>query len=86
MNLEAYGIPCTVLRVPANFPPSESEAVSLSGMGTPDLLGGYGMFSYFTDDRGERTRDVPGGRIAKVEIRDQIADCLLQGLRNSFQA
>ncbi len=85
-NLEAHGIPCTVLRVPANFPPSETEAVTLSGMGTPDLTGGYGSFSYFTDDRIERTRDVPGGRIVKVVVRDQVADCLIQGPSNSFQA
>ncbi|MBI3863173.1 MAG: alkaline phosphatase family protein [Planctomycetia bacterium] len=85
-NLEAHGIPCTVLRVPANFPPSEGESVSLSGMGTPDLLGGYGTFSYFTDDRAERSREVSGGRITKVEVRDQVVDCVLAGPGNSFRS
>lgn len=49
--LEARGIPTTILRMPANFPPSGTAGEELSGMGTPDILGGYGMFSYYTTDR-----------------------------------
>ncbi len=33
------GIPCTMYRLPANFPPVECGARTLSGLGTPDLLG-----------------------------------------------
>lgn len=83
-HLEERGIPCTVLRAPANFPPTEGEAVSLSGMGTPDLIGGYGTFTYFTDDRSTRARDVPGGRIVRVEVTDHAAQCILRGPENSF--
>ncbi len=83
-NLEARGIPCTVLRVPANFPPTAGEAVALAGMGTPDLLGGYGIFTYLTDDRAFRTRDVPGGRIVRVAVRDRAVEGLLPGPANSF--
>jgi len=84
--LEDQGVPCTVLRVPANFPPSAGETVALSGMGTPDLLGGYGTFSFYTDDAKERSRDVSGGRIVRVEVRDHSVECQLAGPANSFEA
>ena len=85
-SLEERGIPCTVLRVPANFPPAAGETLALSGMGTPDLLGTYGQFTYFTDDAGSRTRDVPGGRMVRVERRDGRVECVLPGPENSFSA
>lgn len=85
-SLERQGIPCTVLRVPANFPPAEDEARSLSGMGTPDLAGGYGTFTYFTDDPRTRTREVSGGRIVSVELHDNSCRCTLPGPVNSFAA
>jgi predicted AlkP superfamily phosphohydrolase/phosphomutase len=86
IDLEAHGVPCTVLRVPANFPPTAGEAVALSGMGTPDLLGGYGTFTYLTDEPGARTRDVPGGRIVRVAVRDNLVEGALPGPGNSFTA
>lgn len=49
--LEQHQVPATVVQVPANFPPAESQHnESMSGMGTPDLLGTYGTFQLFTDD------------------------------------
>lgn len=84
--LEARGVPCTVLRVPANFPPASGETVALSGMGTPDLLGGYGTFSFYTDDATSQSRDVPGGQIVRVDVRDQTVSCKLSGPPNSFDA
>jgi predicted AlkP superfamily phosphohydrolase/phosphomutase len=84
--LEQHGIPCTVLRVPANFPPDEGETRALSGMGTPDLLGSYGSFTYFTDDRLQRTRPVQGGRIVRVDVVDHAVECALPGPDNSFLA
>jgi predicted AlkP superfamily phosphohydrolase/phosphomutase len=85
-QLEDRGIPCTVLRVPANFPPTEGEVVSLSGMGTPDVLGGYGTFAFYTDDPSAATREVQGGRIDRVEVHDHVARCVLPGPENSFVA
>lgn len=83
-SLEAIGIDCTILRMPATFPPDKSEAVTLSGMGTPDLAGGYGTFSYFTDDPSQRTRDVGGGRIERIEFENDRATCQLKGPVNEF--
>jgi predicted AlkP superfamily phosphohydrolase/phosphomutase len=49
--LERHGVPATVVKVPANFPPPASvQAESMSGMGTPDLLGTYGTFQLVGDD------------------------------------
>jgi predicted AlkP superfamily phosphohydrolase/phosphomutase len=48
--LESHGVETTVIRMPANFPPSGTATRELSGMGTPDLLGTYGTFSIYTSD------------------------------------
>jgi len=45
--LSDRGIPVTVVRIPANYPPSEAGH-EIAGMGTPDLRGTQGTFSYFT--------------------------------------
>ncbi|REJ87691.1 MAG: hypothetical protein DWQ34_23870 [Planctomycetota bacterium] len=83
-QLEHSGIDCTIFRVPANFPPTESEARTLSGMGTPDLQGGYGTFTFFTNDAGQRTRDVAGGRIERIVVQDDRVDCRLRGPANPY--
>jgi predicted AlkP superfamily phosphohydrolase/phosphomutase len=46
--LEDHGVETTIIRIPANYPPSGSATIELSGMGTPDILGTYGTFSFFT--------------------------------------
>ena len=64
--LAAAGIPVTVIRMPANYPPIEGAGFAVAGMGTPDLEGTFGTFTYYTDDPFEKARDVPGGRIVPV--------------------
>jgi len=58
-------IPVAVMHMPTNFPPVK-VGKALAGMGTPDMRGTQGTFTYFTDDPEELTRAVPGGRIVKV--------------------
>ena len=58
-------IPVTIMHMPTNFPP-ERVGAAISGMGVPDLRGTEGTFTFYTDDREEIARDVPGGRIVKV--------------------
>jgi len=61
----------TIVRIPANFPPSETATREISGMGTPDLTGTYGTFSFFTtDDSKWRDKDVSGGKIYPVNLID----------------
>lgn len=85
-ELQHQGVDCTVFRMPANFPPTETEATTLSGMGTPDLQGGYGTFTWFTDAATARTRDVSGGRFEVVQFREHAAECRLRGPANEFSA
>lgn len=62
-------IPVTVIHMPVNYP-AEKEGEELAGMGVPDLRGTEGTFTFYTDDPDETTRDVPGGRIVKVQGAD----------------
>jgi predicted AlkP superfamily phosphohydrolase/phosphomutase len=65
--LEEHGVPATVVKVPANFPPPGStRAESMSGMGTPDLLGTYGTYQLVTDDEAVAARPSKGGIVHRV--------------------
>jgi len=75
-----------VLRIPSNFPPVKSAATTLSGLGTPDVHGGYGIFTFFTDQIGERSRDLSGGRIERVRLRDNVVEAAIPGPVNTFDA
>ena len=51
--LDEAGIPVWLYDIPANYPPSESEhghIHCLSGMGVPDLRGGFGTYQFFSED------------------------------------
>ncbi len=85
-ELTKHGIPTTVYRVPANFPPTETDATTVSGMGTPDMQGGYGVFTYLTNEPGHRTRDVPGGHIERVKVVDNVVQSELHGPEDLFSA
>ncbi|MEK7408184.1 MAG: alkaline phosphatase family protein [Acidobacteriota bacterium] len=82
--LEEHGIPAAVLRMPINFPPVESKGPTLAGMGTPDLRGTLGTFTFYTDDPGEQTRVVPGGRIVRVTRSGSDATLRLEGPENTL--
>jgi predicted AlkP superfamily phosphohydrolase/phosphomutase len=78
--LEQHGVPTTVLRIPANFPPSGTAGHELSGMGTPDILGGYGTFSYYTTDRlAFLGQQISGGNVYRVEETDGVVHAQLVG-------
>lgn len=82
--LDANHIPVTVQHMPTNFPPVEAGE-ALSGMGTPDMRGTLGTFTYFTDDPEELARDVPGGRIVKVHGGNGRFVLPLEGPPNSLR-
>lgn len=83
--LENEGIRTTILRMPANFPPSGTASYELSGMGTPDLTGTYGEFSFYTSKlfafAGE---DIAGGEVHEVDIFDGVVEASLYGPDNPF--
>jgi predicted AlkP superfamily phosphohydrolase/phosphomutase len=85
-QLEARGIPATIVRIPANFPPAGTATRELSGMGTPDLLGGYGTFTYYTSDaRAAADTKVGGGRIVAVRPLDGGFHEVLHGPSNPLR-
>jgi predicted AlkP superfamily phosphohydrolase/phosphomutase len=83
--LDEHGIPATVLRIPANFPPAESRARTLAGMGTPDMQGTYGIFSFYTDDPLDGEGERSGGYVYPVEVQDHRVSAKLFGPPNTFR-
>jgi predicted AlkP superfamily phosphohydrolase/phosphomutase len=63
--LRDAGVDATIFKIPSNFPPVACETRQISGLGTPDILGTYGVFSYFTDDP-PVDADPAGGRVIVV--------------------
>ena len=78
--LEARDFPATIVRMPANFPPSATATRELSGMGTPDILGTYGEFTLLTGDPAAATETfLSGGVIRKVVERDGVVSGVVEG-------
>jgi len=82
--LESEGIPTTIFRVPANYPPIATTGRAISGMGTPDLQGTSGTFTYYTDDPRVKPGQVSGGIITRVRVRDNTVHASLEGPPNIF--
>ncbi len=83
--LEARGIETSIMRMPANFPPSGTATHELSGMGTPDMLGTYGIFTLFSS-RPEvfERRDVSGGVVQPIDVIDGVARGQIEGPPNPY--
>jgi predicted AlkP superfamily phosphohydrolase/phosphomutase len=83
--LSEQGVGSRVIRMPANFPPADCEQESLSGMGTPDMSGSFGTFSFFTNDPAESRTQVPAGRIVRAKIENGRATLHIEGPPNSLR-
>lgn len=79
------GVAAKVIRMPANFPPADCEQESLSGMGTPDMTGAFGTFTFFTDDPAEKRTNVPGGRVQQVKVENGRTSLHIEGPANSLR-
>jgi predicted AlkP superfamily phosphohydrolase/phosphomutase len=82
--LDAHHVPNFVYRIPANFPPIDAKGKTLSGMGTPDLRGTYGTFTFYTDDPTAAAGAVEGGEIVQVEVKNNRVATKLIGPDNTF--
>ncbi len=82
--LDDHHIPNSVYRIPANFPPIGAKGKTLSGMGTPDLRGTYGTFTFYTDDPTAVVGAVEGGEILQVEVNNNRVATSLIGPDNTF--
>jgi len=83
--LTENGVTSTIFRLPANFPTVQGEAHQLSGMGTPDMQGTYGTFSYYTDEKGDKFEDISGGVVFPVSVADNSFKSTLPGPKNTFK-
>jgi len=83
--LDDHGIPNSVFRIPANFPPVPAKGETLSGMGTPDLRGTYGTFSFYTDDPTAVAGAVEGGQVIPVQVENSQVIANLIGPDNTFR-
>jgi len=82
--LAERNIPVTVIKMPTNYPPIP-VGKAISGMGTTDLLGTFGTFTFYTDDPEEISRSVSGGRIVKVPMFQNRAVLRVDGPANSLR-
>ena len=82
--LDENRVPNFVYRIPANFPPIDAKGKTLSGMGTPDLRGTYGTFTFYTDDPTAAVGAVEGGEVVQVEVKNNRVATNLIGPDNTF--
>ncbi|KQC14196.1 MAG: hypothetical protein APR56_04310 [Methanosaeta sp. SDB] len=83
--LDEAGIPATIFKIPSNYPPVEAGQGSVSGMGTPDLQGSYGIYQYFTTDRADIPDDYSGARLTLVDVIDGAVRDVIEGPPNSYR-
>ena len=82
--LDQKDVPYLIFKIPSNFPPVECKGMSVSGMGTPDILGTYGTFSFFTDDPSFASMDISGGEVIPVTIENNRIHTALIGPDNTL--
>lgn len=83
-KLEENDISSTIYQIPANFPVLESPTRAISGMGTPDMIGTYGTFTFYTE--GSLNASDPSGATI-VQIRPILHEVKapLNGPKNPFR-
>ena len=59
------GQQCTILRWPLTFPARPLNGTILTGLGTPDIRGTLGRYTFFTTTAG---RESSKGRVVKVDV------------------
>ena len=79
------GVPCTMYRLPANFPPVECNARTISGLGTPDLQGAYGVSSYVTDVEPHNREKMTSVNVTVVNMGEHHCEASLVGPANTLR-
>lgn len=71
--LSAAGVPTEVYRIPGNYPVTPSKALTLSGMGTVDMRGDFGTYTWYTDRTITNARDLKAD-LTRITIDDTDLD------------
>ena len=83
--LEERDIPATILKLPTNYPPSASGQRTLSGMGTPDILGTYGIYTLYTSDENESQHERSPNNIYYAYIdENNVMEGQIEGPKNDL--
>jgi predicted AlkP superfamily phosphohydrolase/phosphomutase len=85
--LDAAGVPTTFYHLPSNYPPSPSQHGHhrcICGMGTPDMLGTYGVFQHFAEDCPPEGIDHGNGKRSRLTFDNETAHATLVGPDNPF--
>jgi predicted AlkP superfamily phosphohydrolase/phosphomutase len=77
--LEDADVPATIYKIPSHFPPTETGQKTLSGMGTPDLQGGYGTYFLYTEDQFSIPGKVERGELITNTVYDNVFHDYLYG-------
>lgn len=65
----SLNIPSTIIRWPVTFPPKQNNAKLFAGLGVPDLKGGLGSYSFYTNK--DISKEAEGiEKVISVEIKD----------------
>jgi predicted AlkP superfamily phosphohydrolase/phosphomutase len=84
-SITSQGIPVSMIKLPVDFPPPPGRARILSGLGTPDLKGSQGSFTFFTDDPRALSDDTSGGLVIPVrDYGDGRYQCRIIGPENTM--
>ncbi len=85
--LDAAGIPSTFYDLPSNYPPTPSthgHHRCICGMGTPDMLGTYGVYQHYSEDCPPEGIDEGSGRRSQIRFENETATATIVGPDNSF--
>ncbi len=79
-SLAKAGFPAVAYKMPGNYPVRPSKAKVLSGMGTPDLTGTSGSYTYFSSDPNDWLLGGSGGRVVRVREEAGVLEPLEHGV------
>ncbi len=80
--LDAKKVDSVFYDLPSNYPPTPSEYgyhKCVSGMGTPDMLGTYGTYQYFSEDSPADGLEEGGGMRSQLKFEDDTAQSKIMG-------
>ncbi|MBI4866313.1 MAG: alkaline phosphatase family protein [Candidatus Wallbacteria bacterium] len=73
------GLVTSLMFLPVTFPPPKLSGRVLSGLGTPDIRGSWGTYTYFSSRLARSEETMMGGVLVPLELRGDEARAALEG-------
>ena len=81
--LEEHGVRTWIIRMPTNFPVSGTASRELSGMGTTDVNGTEGWYTFYTSELfAFADQTITGGAVVELDVYDNVVEAELLGPDN----